>query len=227
MAISSYPWANYFSYTFFLISLLLLTRSPPQKTGYLLTGIFLGLSYLARQSPLPMLLPIYLYFLLTYISSNRDFKKTQFKNIAMFHAGLLGVIALFFIYLLQESAFKDWTAQSFTILGFFKSAVGGTKEILKRFLHGLILAEAPPERDVAIAIVPLLFFNTLVIFGIVFLKMFENKSREGKGVAFIEYGDSLRLSSIGASFMRCFVCKAHPRWDLAYCSFHSTISQHD
>ncbi len=177
-----YPWANYFSYTFFLISLLLLTRSPPQKTGYLLTGIFLGLSYLARQSPLPMLLPIYLYFLLTYISSNRDFKKTQFKNIAMFHAGLLGVIALFFIYLLQESAFKDWTAQSFTILGFFKSAVGGTKEILKRFLHGLILAEAPPERDVRSLLYTLVFFNTLVIFGIVFLKMLRKQISEREKV---------------------------------------------
>jgi hypothetical protein len=103
----TYPWANYFSYTFFLISLLFLTASPGNINRYLLAGIFLGLSILARQSPLPLIAPFYLYFLLEYLSSAQKLRKEYLKNILMFHAGMIGVIVVFLLYLFKESALKD------------------------------------------------------------------------------------------------------------------------
>jgi hypothetical protein len=109
----TYPWANYFSYTFLLISLLCLTASPQKRNSYLLAGVFLGLSILARQSPLPLLAPIYLYFLLLYFSSVQELRKEYLKNILMFHAGMIGVIGVFLLYLVKESALEDLDKSEF------------------------------------------------------------------------------------------------------------------
>ncbi|MFM6080607.1 MAG: glycosyltransferase family 39 protein, partial [Dolichospermum sp.] len=115
-----YPWSNYFSYTFLLISLLFLTASPQRRNRYLLSGFFLALSFLARQTFF-ILAPIYLYFLLIYISSEQDKRKILLKNIAMFHVGILSVIGAFLLYVIIESAFADWINQSFVIGKFYKT----------------------------------------------------------------------------------------------------------
>lgn len=152
-----YPWSNYFSYTFLLISLLFLTASPQRRNRYLLSGFFLALSFLARQS-LFIIAPIYLYFLLIYISLEQDKRKIYLKNIVMFHVGMLGVIGAFLIYVIRESAFGDWIKQSFVIGKFYRDFLHPIN--ILRTLKKIIF----PFDDVKILLYSLVFFNALIIF---------------------------------------------------------------
>jgi hypothetical protein len=154
-----YPWANYFSYTFLLISLLFLTASPQRRNRYLLSGFFLALSFLARQS-LFTIAPIYLYFLLIYISSEQDKRKVHLRNIVMFHVGILGVIGAFLLYVIRESAFGDWINQSFVIGKFYRGFLH-PRNILN-FLKGIIFPFA--GQDGRLLLYSLVFFNALIIF---------------------------------------------------------------
>ena len=153
----TYPWANYFSYTFLLISLLFLTASSQKRNRYLLAGVFLGFSILARQSPLPILAPIYLYFLLVYLSSVQELRKEYLKNILMFHAGMIGVIGVFLLYLVKESALEDWINQSFTIGIFYKRFVS-LKSIYRGFIRGILFPS-----DIRLLLYSLVFFNAILI----------------------------------------------------------------
>jgi hypothetical protein len=152
-----YPWANYFSYTFLLISLLFLTSSPQKRNRYLLAGVFLGFSILARQSPLPLLASIYLYFLLLYFSSARELRKEYLKSILMFHVGMVSVIGVFLLYLVKESALEDWINQSFTIGIAYKSWVT-PKRIYHEFIRGILF-----PRDKRLLLYSLVFFNALLL----------------------------------------------------------------
>lgn len=126
-----YPWSNYFYYTFFLASLLFITSSPQKQYKYLLAGVFAGLSLLARQSFLPVLVPLYLYFLLIFlVSSKKEFWQLHFKNIVAFHLGIILIWGAFFLYLIQESAVRDWYAQSFTILRYIKAVPAFSDRLL-------------------------------------------------------------------------------------------------
>ena len=157
-----YPWANYFYYTFLLGSLLFITSSPQKPYKYLLTGVFAGLSLLARQSLLPVLVPFYLYFLLIFFTSpKKEFRQLYIKNIVAFHLGLIIVWGAFLVYLFQESAFKDWYAQSFTILSAFRHVFSG-RAVLFGFLSRLILLQGG-WKDSRLILYSLIFFNTLII----------------------------------------------------------------
>ena len=115
-----YPWANYFYYTFLLISLLFLTSSIKKVNKYFLAGMFMGFSFLARQYVLPIILPIYLYFGLLYFSSEEEKEqKIYFKNFLILNTGFFSVITLFLFYIIRESALTDWVNQSFTIAKFY------------------------------------------------------------------------------------------------------------
>ena len=160
----TYPWANYFSYTFLLISLLFLTSSPQKINRYLLAGFFLGFSILARQSPLALLAPIYLYFLLVYFSSVQELRKEYLKNILIFHAGMIGVIGVFLLYLVRESALEDWINQSFTIGIYYKRFLT-LQGIYRGFISGILF---PP--DPRLFLYSLVFFNALLICKTVFQK---------------------------------------------------------
>jgi hypothetical protein len=160
-----YPWANYFSYTFLLISLLFLTASPQRRNRYLLSGFFLALSFLARQS-LFIIAPIYLYFLLIYISSEQDKQKVHLRNIVMFHVGMLGVIGAFLLYVIRESAFADWIKQSFVIGKFYRDFGLLAPRNIFNFLKVIIF---PFDGDGRLLLYSLVFFNALIIF-IIFLR---------------------------------------------------------
>jgi hypothetical protein len=163
----AYPWANYFSYTFFLISLLfLITHSQKAKT-YLLSGFFLGLSILARQSPIPLLAPIYLYFVLMYFSSDQKLPRLYLKNILTFHIGMIGIVAVFLLYIAKESAFEDWVKQSFTIGMYYKEIFNlEPQRVLPNFAKRIFYPK-PNSRSVLYSIV---YLNALIIYGIFFLK---------------------------------------------------------
>ncbi|MDJ0527563.1 MAG: glycosyltransferase family 39 protein, partial [Microcystis sp. M53600_WE12] len=75
-----YPWSNYFSYTFLLICLLLLSNGRSKNSPILVygvAGIFFALNVLSRQTAFsPTIVPIYLYFLLELVKSSKEERKT-------------------------------------------------------------------------------------------------------------------------------------------------------
>jgi hypothetical protein len=144
-----------------------LTASRGQKNGYLLAGISLGLSFLARQSPLPLLAPIYLYFLLVHLSlDNSRERKSHFRNILMFHAGMIGVIAIFFLCLFKGSVFKDWINQNFMIGSFYKKYLT-PNHIYENFIKGLFFQ----PKDKRLLLYSIVFFDSLIIFTKAFLQV--------------------------------------------------------
>ncbi len=169
-----YPWSNYFSYTFFLISLLFLTALPQKRYQYLLAGVFFALSFLARQSIFP-LAPIYLYFLLIYIASEEDKRKLHIINIGMFHVGMVGIVGTFLLYIFRESAFEDWINQSFVIKEFYKGFL--TPKVLLNFLRSITL---PFTSDGRLSLYSLVFFNALVIFSRIGFLVGSKKIKEFK-----------------------------------------------
>lgn len=154
-----YPWSNYFAYTFLLASLLFITSSPEKPHKYLFTGFLVGLSLLARLSLLPVLAPFYLYFLLIFfVYSPKKSWRFNLTNIVFFHLGIIVVWVVFLIYLLQESAFRDWQAQTFTILKVYQSSV-----FILRFLSGLIFGNTFGVTDIRSILYSIIFFDALII----------------------------------------------------------------
>jgi hypothetical protein len=163
----TYPWANYFSYTFFLISLLFLTTHSQKAKTYLLSGFFLGLSILARQSPIPLLAPIYLYFILMYFSSNQKLPRPYLKNILVFHIGMISIIAVFLLYIANKSVFEDWVKQSFTIGIYYKKIFNlEPQRVLSNFPKRIFYPK-PNSRSILYSLV---YLNALIIYGIFFLR---------------------------------------------------------
>ena len=182
-----YPWANYFSYTFLLISLLFLTASSQKKIKYLLAGVFLGLSFLARQQLLFTLPSFYLYFLLVYICSEQNLRKIYLRNVVTFHVGMIAVIGTFLLYVIKESAFGDWVNQSFTIALFYGRFLAPGN--ILRFFKAIIL---PFDGDGRLLLYSIIFLNALIIFiRIGFLrriwevKGFQGKIQERESILFL------------------------------------------
>ncbi|MFN7228692.1 MAG: hypothetical protein ACK5UG_06525 [Synechococcaceae cyanobacterium] len=116
-----FPWSNYFSYTFFLASLLWMTAGRSSGRNYFLAGLFAGLSLLARQSPLPVLVPIYMHGLWMLINNpEQRSRRTILGNFGYFHIGLSLVWAVFLVHLMQQAAIHEWYQQTFTISKFYK-----------------------------------------------------------------------------------------------------------
>ena len=139
-----YPWSNYFSYTFLLICLLLLSNGRSKNSPilvYCVAGIFFALNVLSRQTAFsPTIVPIYLYFLLELVKSSKEERKTFIKKIVLFHLGVIGIFATFFVYLYHTSSLQDWYLQSFTLLNLYKSSFGGVKNIILRFLQAVFIS---------------------------------------------------------------------------------------
>lgn len=176
----TYPWANYFSYTFQLLSLMFLMGSPQIKNRYLIAGLFQGLSILARQS-IFNLPPFYLYFFFKYCLINKDLRsnKILIRNIVKFHIGLLSVIAIFLLYLLRESALNDWILQSFTITEVYKNILGSPKKLLTNFLWQLIAGGFPNGWRLPFEgrnlLYTMAFLNEIIIYIIVGIKIVNQK----------------------------------------------------
>jgi len=184
-----YPWANYFSYTFLLVSLLILTKSPERGSGYFLAGVFLAFSFLARQTVIvSTLIPIYLYFIIRRFASDKVFQDSQRRHIVMFHLGMLSVAAVFVLFLFRDSAVRDWTIQSFKIGGYYVSSFRVSLKIILKFAYGLISATAAVGgQDVRAWLYTFAFFNNLVIGRRIFLKFLRNKASE-KELSFFLFG---------------------------------------
>ena len=185
----SYPWSNYFSYTFLLASLLILTKLPERGSRYFIAGVFLAFSFLARQTALLCVpIPICLYFLIRYFGSEKVFQGLQRRNIGMFLLGMLSVVIIFALFLFRNSAIRDWINQTFKIVAFYVPTFGLVlKTILGFAYYRLITARTYGGRDVRSLLYTFAFFNNLVIGVIVFLKFPRNKVSE-RGLLFFLFG---------------------------------------
>lgn len=181
-----YPWANYFSYTFLLVSLLILTKSPERGSGYFLAGVFLAFSFLARQTVfVSTIIPIYLYFLIRYFGSDKVFQGLQKRNIEMFHLGMLSVTIVFVLFIFRNSAIRDWISQTFKIMDCYTYHYGRVSKMILRFAYRLITANTYNGRDVRSLLYLFVFFNNFVIGVIVFLKSLRNKVSERELLFFL------------------------------------------
>lgn len=183
----SYPWPNYFSYTFLLVSLLILTKLPERGSRYFIAGVFLAFSFLAGQAGLlGTLIPIYLYFFIRYFGSDKVFQDLQKRNIGMFHLGMLSVVVVFVLFLFRNSAIRDWINQTFKIMAFYTYLYGRVSRMILRLAYCLITATTTfGGRDVKSLLYSFAFFNNLVIGVIVFLKFLRNKVSEREQLFFL------------------------------------------
>lgn len=140
----AYPWSNYFSYTFLLICLLLLSNGRSKNSRilvYCVAGIFFALNVLSRQTAFgPTIVPIYLYFLLELVESSKEERKTFIKKIVLFHLGVMAIFAIFFVYLYHTSSLQDWYLQNFTILNLYEDSSGGVKNLIFGFLKKMFIS---------------------------------------------------------------------------------------
>lgn len=98
------PWADYNSYFFLLLGLLLFTSPSNNIFSYYFFGICLGVAVLSRQTTF---LPIFLFLLFTFFFKNLKKKRV---NIIF---GILTIFSIFFFYLLSKDLIYDWFIQSF------------------------------------------------------------------------------------------------------------------
>ena len=143
------PWANYFSYTFQLFSILLLLSERISTKKVFISGFFLGLSILCRYSSVPALLPPIL-ILTTYIFfAYKEYRKEIIKKIVFFSLGLLVPIVLFLGFLAYNGALGDFLIQNKAIFNSF-SRTSGFSSYLERlvyFINKLIRCEAAKFRQ--------------------------------------------------------------------------------
>ncbi len=201
----THPWANYFSYTFLLVSLLILTKSPGRKGGYFLAGVFLAFSFLARQTAVaPVLISIYLYFIIRRFASDKVLQDAQRRRIVMFHLGMLSVAAIFMLFLFRDSAVRDWANQSFKIGSFYISSSRALLKMTLKFAYGLISASpAGRAQDVRAWLYTFAFFNNLVIGRRIFLRSRGGRPSEKElllfffvSVAFFGYFQSFHIYEV-------------------------------
>jgi len=175
---SIYPWSNYFAYTLLLVALSFLLLPSPKGRWYLLAGIFCALSFLARQTAVSVLPPVYLFFGILCWKATGNSRKLHLRNICIFHAGMLGVLGSFLLFLCIENAFADWVRQSFSIANVYSTASGGVRYWIKTFLRGVFLAEGWHYRDARLKLYSLVFLNAFVMWVIVVRRLLREK---GKG----------------------------------------------
>jgi|NOAtaT_7_FD_contig_123_40195_length_3751_multi_5_in_0_out_1_4 hypothetical protein len=170
-----YPWSNYFSYTFLLICLLLLSNGRSKNSPILVygvAGIFFALNVLSRQTAFsPTIVPIYLYFLLELVKSSKEERKTFIKKIVVFNLGVIAIFAIFFVYLYDTSSLQDWYLQSFTLLNLYKDAFGGVKKLILRFLQAVFISPII-QFDIRTIIYLLNFCNSIFWIQAILAKVF-------------------------------------------------------
>jgi hypothetical protein len=107
-----YPLANYFAYTFQLLALIFFLRYSKHHYNSLLAGFFLSMSVLSRYSSVIAILPPFIILLLWDFFALKEERKITIKKILMVTCGFLVPLALFFSYLLANSALDDFFYQN-------------------------------------------------------------------------------------------------------------------
>lgn len=171
-----YPWPNYISYTFLLLCVWLLSQ-PSTGRRYFLAGIFFALNVMARHNNLlSTLAPILLFFAFVYLCTPPEPRKAYRPKILWFHGGMLGIFAIYFVWIVHGGMLADWLLQNVTITGFYQDIfthIYGTRMnlpgLLLQLFSNIILANTNGVNpsDIRVVLYSLIFLNALVIFFVV------------------------------------------------------------
>jgi hypothetical protein len=127
-----YPWANYFTYTFLLASLLCLVNRDQTRHASRLTvlsGLFAGLAVLTRYSSVhTVLLPFLFFFLIQFFLDRTRWKSVALDAIA-WSLGLAIPVGLFLLLLVTQGAFSDLLLQTRTLAEAWGRGVSITNSI--------------------------------------------------------------------------------------------------
>ena len=156
----TYPWPNFFAYTFFLVTIKLLLT--PSHRNYAIAGIFLGLSCLARETLLLEAAPVF-YCYMAYDLFRSDSRRQCLSRWILANAGFLVVILLFILWLKQTSLFSLWLDQSRGTIVFHKQHYGGTLGMLIKVLRSTLFSvDFIGVFDLRTLIYSLIFVSTAV-----------------------------------------------------------------
>ncbi|MEH2259723.1 ArnT family glycosyltransferase [Nostoc sp.] len=104
-------WPNYYSYTFFLLSIVFFINKKNDLNAFL-SGLFVGLSLLCRYSSIQAILPPFILFFVYQILFQRNTEKTTLSRILFFSLGLIFPLLLFFLFLFSNSILDDFWIQN-------------------------------------------------------------------------------------------------------------------
>ncbi|MDX2470099.1 MAG: glycosyltransferase family 39 protein, partial [SAR324 cluster bacterium] len=153
-----YPWPNYFSYMFQLMGILFFITNYPklndlyQKKYLFLSGVFFGLSILARdETAISLFATFFLIFLFEFAQALSQETKGRkqigtkvslplLKQYLFVFLGLLTPILIFFLYLSSEGLFIHWVRSAILVKQFFADRISYTfilTPVLGYFYNGL------------------------------------------------------------------------------------------
>jgi hypothetical protein len=184
-AYAIYPWSNYISYTFLLVSVLLIVRDVKNNKLFFWGGVLLAISYLARQNLLPVIMPVYFYFAFIFINAEQESRKQIVHGILSFHIGFGIVIGIFLSYIIYVDALHDWYSQSFTILAFYENTFFGLKETIFNFIYGISFGIIYPTRDMRISLYTCIFICMIFYFFYLAIKSFRKKANDKERIMFL------------------------------------------
>lgn len=190
--LSIYPWSNYIAFPFLMYGIFVLTQDNSKQFQYVLAGISLGLSILAREG----LAPAVLLFTLLSFAYECFHNKSIVTSIRSLLPTLLGIaipISLFFSYLYANDLISYWIKLSIELPALYIDENFGSmrghifyalfKEIYQGYRHG----------DVRWILTScILFANGLILFSAIF---FKSKKYLSPGVVKVTLASSLMLSS--------------------------------
>jgi len=183
------PWSNYFAYTFLLFFLLLFTMRPQRAGLSFLSGVFLGLCFLARQTyVLSVMTALYVYMFYRYYTHESS-REDQAKKIAFMHFGLFVVVVIFLLFLFINSALDDWFL-NIKAMDIYTGSFLVFAKLLLKFIYALVTGTAAGatkagQKDIRSWIYTLVFFNTLLVLARIFKHRRMSPLDEKKSLIFL------------------------------------------
>jgi hypothetical protein len=154
-----YPWPNYFSYTFELLSLSFFISDKTSTKNVILAGFFLGLAFLCRYSAVPALLPPFCILLAYDFLISTESQKKAWRNMTLFIVGFLMPLLAFFGYLTSMEGLSDFFLQNKIIVMSFVTA--SNISMLINFLMNLVFFTTVLGQDSRALFFTLNFFWSL------------------------------------------------------------------
>jgi len=133
----TYPWPNFFAFTFFLVTIKLLL--VPSNRNYAIAGIFMGLACLARETFLLEAVPVF-YCYLVYDFFRSDSRRQFLSRWILANTGFFLIISLFLLWLTQTSLMTLWLDQARGTVVFHKQHYGGTLGMLVKITRSTLFS---------------------------------------------------------------------------------------
>lgn len=171
-----YPWSNYYTYVFLLLSLILFFDKKELPVTIILSGVCIGVSFLFRYSSIVAILPpFYIYLIWKIINNNR---KKVVNDFFLFNVGFVGVLILFFGFLGYHHAINDFLIQNRVIAVQWGELDRGSNPIYFRLIKSILRANKGDEpSDIRSYFFTIIFLWNLIILIYLLFKSIFNKEK--------------------------------------------------